>query len=313
MSEINETKDSYVLRRYFAQRAHSKSLFTVEIYPGLVAEFGESKSKLGSKQYQLTKLTFSKHIYPISAVDYFRTNFHVKYLPYRHNGKKLPPIYKVIGNPQRLIRGGYIVICKNTDALRKSAREQEGIQFWKEYFYKKGSITTDTSQLNLAIPLLIDKFNQARSSLKEISTSDSRLFEELVAEIFSGFGYNVELTKMTRDGGKDIIALKKKNGIDDERVLIECKLRSDTVSVDVVRSLIGVAFTEKIQPTGIIVATLSTFSGDAEKLELGSWVPTKLELDLKDYEDILAWVNEYDAIQLSVDGINSYFNSLLKL
>lgn len=313
MSEIKETKNSYVLSRYFAQRAHHKSLFTVEIYPGLFAEFGESKSKLGSKQYQLTKLTFSKQVYSITAVEFFRSNFHVKYLPYRHNGKKLPPIYKVVGNPQRLIRGGYIVICKNSDSLRKSTLEQDGIQFWKEYFYKKGAITTDKGQLNLAIPLLIDRFNQARSSLKEITTSDSRLFEELVAEIFSGFGYNIELTKKTRDGGKDIIALKKKNGTDDERVLIECKLRKDTVSVDVVRSLIGVAFTEKIQPTGIIVATLSTFSGEAEDLELGSWVPTKLELDLKDYEDILAWVKEYDAIQLSADSINSYFNSLLNI
>ena len=34
-----------------------------------------------------------------------------------------------------------------------------------------------------------------------------REFEQLIAELWHGFGYDVDLTKQTRDGGKDIIAI----------------------------------------------------------------------------------------------------------
>src|SRR5271166_1023037 len=39
---------------------------------------------------------------------------------------------------------------------------------------------------------------------------DSRQFEELVAEIWHRFGYSVELTLRTRDGGRDVIAVRKR-------------------------------------------------------------------------------------------------------
>ena len=48
---------------------------------------------------------------------------------------------------------------------------------------------------------------------------DRRVFEELVAELFDGFGYAVELTARTRDGGRDMIAVGQKDLIstfDDE-------------------------------------------------------------------------------------------------
>ena len=49
-------------------------------------------------------------------------------------------------------------------------------------------------------------------NIKEIPYKHSRILEEMIAEIFSGLGYDVELTKRTRDGGKDIIALRKRDG-----------------------------------------------------------------------------------------------------
>ena len=39
---------------------------------------------------------------------------------------------------------------------------------------------------------------------------DDRLFEEVIAEIFRRFGFDVSLTKRTRDGGYDIIAIESK-------------------------------------------------------------------------------------------------------
>ena len=46
MKEFIETKEKYIIQRYFDNRVHRQSLFSVEIYPGIVAEFGEPKSKL---------------------------------------------------------------------------------------------------------------------------------------------------------------------------------------------------------------------------------------------------------------------------
>lgn len=311
MKDIVETKEKYIIQRYFVNRVHKKSLFSVEIYPGIVAEFGEPKSKLGSRKYNLTKLSFLKERYSREKVESFWSNFHVKYIPYKYNGKKVAPIYKVVGNPQHLIHGGYIIICKNTSVVRASIKEQNGYNFWKEKFYDEGKLSSDKETINAAIPLLINRINNSTSFLKEMPYSDHRIFEELVAEIFKEFGYSIELTKKTRDGGKDIIALKRREGLVEEKILIECKHWEDKVDVNPVRNLIGVAISQEELPTGIILATTSYFTKDAEKIDINSAI--KIELERKDYEDILEWIQEYDAIQLSKEEVNAYFDSLLKV
>lgn len=311
MKDVVETKEKYIIRRYFVNRAHKQSLFTVEIYPGIVAEFGEPKSKLGSKKYNLTKISFLKKRYSREMVESFWSNFHVKYISYKFKGKKVAPIYKVVGNSQNLIHGGYIIICKNTSVVRASIKEQDEYNFWKEKFYDEGNLSSDKETINAAIPLLISRIKNSTSYLKELPYSDHRIFEEIVAEIFKEFGYSIELTKKTRDGGKDIIALKRKEGLVEEKILIECKHWKDKVDVNPVRNLIGVAISQEELPTGIILATTSHFTGDAEKIGINSAI--KIELERKDYEDILEWIQEYDAIQLSKEEVNAYFDSLLKM
>jgi len=76
---------------------------------------------------------------------------------------------------------------------------------------------------------------------EQLRRIERRLFEEVVAELFHGFGYSVELTARTRDGGRDIIALGHKDQIR-TKYLIECK-RPDPgnpVGVGLVRQLLGV-------------------------------------------------------------------------
>ena len=53
---------------------------------------------------------------------------------------------------------------------------------------------------------LIEELHKHPDLFKDM---DRRRFEEIVAELFDGFGYAVELTKRTRDGGKDVIAIKR--------------------------------------------------------------------------------------------------------
>jgi HJR/Mrr/RecB family endonuclease len=114
---------------------------------------------------------------------------------------------------------------------------------------------------------------------------DPRQFEELIAEIWSRFGYTVELTSQTRDGGYDVVAVKRSIETN-TRHLIECKrYRTDRkVDVSVVRKLYGVKQLESA--TKAILATTSTFTEPAKRLlEEKVW-----ELDGKDYQDILTWI-----------------------
>lgn len=137
---------------------------------------------------------------------------------------------------------------------------------------------------------LIERLQQYPDDLRVI---DRRRFEQLVAELFSGFGYEVELTQRTRDGGKDIIAIKR-NEVD-VRFLIECK-RPDPdnpVSVSTVRELYGVKVDDGASKA--ILATTTYFSPDAKRFaEKHRW-----ELELKDFEAIKGWIAKYLGVKKS--------------
>lgn len=121
----------------------------------------------------------------------------------------------------------------------------------------------------------------------EMKSMDRRKFEEFVAELFKAFGYDVELTKCTRDGGKDIIAVRQAEV--KVRYLIECK-RPDPggyVGVGPVRELYAVKTDE--QATKAILATTAYFSPEAMVLfEKHPW-----ELEPRDYAGIMEWVQAY--------------------
>lgn len=116
---------------------------------------------------------------------------------------------------------------------------------------------------------------------------DRRKFEELVAELFAGFGYDVELTQQTRDGGKDIVALKRREV--DVKFIIECKRPNPgkAVGVSAVRELHSVKMTEGA--TKAILATTTYFSPDAKLLfEKHRW-----ELEPRDFGAIREWIADY--------------------
>jgi HJR/Mrr/RecB family endonuclease len=115
-----------------------------------------------------------------------------------------------------------------------------------------------------------------------------RRFEELIADIWKRFGYEVELTKTSRDGGRDIIATRN-----DEvrvKVLIECKRYTPPrkVGAPVVQQLYGVLMTEGA--TKAVVATTAEFSRDAEKIaKTHPW-----HIDLRDKCGIVDWLRRAD-------------------
>jgi restriction endonuclease Mrr len=112
-----------------------------------------------------------------------------------------------------------------------------------------------------------------------------REFEELIAELWTRFDYEVELTARTRDGGRDIIAVRKREA--DVRILVECKRYTPPrkVGIEVVRSLYGVKIDEKA--TKAVLATTTSFTSEALRL----FAAHQWELEPRDYEGVVEWIN----------------------
>ncbi len=92
-----------------------------------------------------------------------------------------------------------------------------------------------------------------------------RQFEELIAEILASFGWNVDITPESHDGGYDIFAISKDSAGVTSSWIIECKKynRNRKVGVDIVRTLYGIRNT--LQVGGAMLARLSLFAAKFEK------------------------------------------------
>lgn len=141
------------------------------------------------------------------------------------------------------------------------------------------NIKTDVSNIN---DQLMRYIAENPFYMHELSPRD---FEEMMAKLFADLGYSVELTKKTRDGGKDIY-IAKKNEIGKFLFLVECKKYAPNhpVGVDVVKSLYGVMGMEKTEPTGGIIATTSYFTRDARQEIIDK--KKEYRVSLHDYEYI---------------------------
>lgn len=115
-----------------------------------------------------------------------------------------------------------------------------------------------------------------------------RQFEELVAEILASYGYSVQLTRTTKDGGYDIFAINKDALGLESAWLVECKKYSPNrpVGVEIVRSFWAVK-TDLRVASGLI-ATTSSFTRGAVAFKA-----SRYDLALKDIGAITDWINAY--------------------
>ncbi|MDP2540336.1 hypothetical protein CSC81_07715 [Tenacibaculum discolor] len=111
-----------------------------------------------------------------------------------------------------------------------------------------------------------------------------RNFEKLIAKILEKFEYEVELQKGTKDGGVDVIAIKKNTPFGDERYLIQAKRWNNKVGVEPVRSLIWAQNEYKVTKSCLV--TTSTFTKGAWDLAHKN----KWQIELKDYEKLIEWI-----------------------
>jgi hypothetical protein len=118
-----------------------------------------------------------------------------------------------------------------------------------------------------------------------IDSISPREFEELVALLLGRFGWQVELTPQTRDGGVDIFATTKDPSGLDVTWIVECKKYKPerTIGVDVLRGLHGAK--EFLGVSNAILATTSSFTKDA--IEFASKL---YDLKLVDRHKVLNWL-----------------------
>ena len=118
-----------------------------------------------------------------------------------------------------------------------------------------------------AIKIIRAKFigvpENSKDKIKFLLELDSRQFEHLIKSLYTRMGYKTELTSATRDGGRDVIAIRDLIG-QKEKVAIECKLYTHAVGVEIVRSLRGVVAYESFN-RGVLFTT-HRFSEPSEKL-----------------------------------------------
>ncbi|MDR2570450.1 MAG: restriction endonuclease [Oscillospiraceae bacterium] len=174
------------------------------------------------------------------------------------------------------------------DELKKEILQTTAL---KNSFVEESLIYIPVQNIAILRPEIIqDTIFVTKSSLSKIIAEphlmhglQPREFEELIAEIYRSLGYTVELTKQTRDGGKDLY-IAHQNELGSFLYLVECKKYavSNPVSVDTIRSVYGVLEMEK--STGGIICTTSRFSKDAiYEIELRN---LRHRIELKDFEDI---------------------------
>ena len=179
----------------------------------------------------------------------------------------------------------------------------EGAAYLIAQFILKDHASLDTFNFDISrvssIPTLIEvssridkRFIQITKRMPSLLFSLSpRQFEEFVAELFSEFGYTVELTAQTRDGGRDVIAIG--HDVVKSKFLIECKRFAPDrrVSVSAVRALYGVKHHEGA--TKAILATTAGFSRDA----ILFFEDHRWELEPRDYNGIVSWLQRFKDVK----------------
>jgi restriction system protein len=114
---------------------------------------------------------------------------------------------------------------------------------------------------------------------------EPKKFEQLVAEIMTRMGYTVELTPASRDGGKDIYAVKR-DDLGTFLYVVECKRYAvdHPVGVQIVRSLYGTVQAERA--TAGILVTTSVFTKGAKEFQRS----VQHQLSLRDYAELHRWI-----------------------
>jgi hypothetical protein len=141
--------------------------------------------------------------------------------------------------------------------------------------------------INSELIRYISKHPQALQQLRP------RQFEELIAEILAHFGWDIELTPQTKDGGFDILGISKSNAAGVRTsYIIECKryIPPRLVGVEVVRQLLHVK--QELTVSHAMLVTSSDFTRGVYDFQAN-----RLDFDAKNFDAIRQWCKSYTSYE----------------
>lgn len=162
-----------------------------------------------------------------------------------------------------------------------------GISFNSDIVLPDKDLIVPSKEIITGVTIINDSLlKRAKDDPKIIDNISSREFEEMVCELLDKQGYNVKLTKQTRDGGKDIIVVQK-SVLGEFCIYVECKKydKSNPISVKLVRELYGTVMAD--DATDGMIITTSYFTRDAKEYR----DKIKHRMTLKDYNDLIQEIN----------------------
>jgi|ERR1051325_114497 hypothetical protein len=126
---------------------------------------------------------------------------------------------------------------------------------------------------------------QLQNAPTDIFKLSPRQFEELVAHLLRTQGYEVELTRASKDDGRDILVAVPQT-LGNFLYLVECKHYSqeNRVGVRRVRELYGIV--EQQRATAGVLITTSSFTRAARAFQK----PVERRLSLREYDDLVKWL-----------------------
>jgi len=194
--------------------------------------------------------------------------------------------------PGESLATGKVHFIENDSRVDELIRRFE--LFWKkgvgvEIVYKDSNIIQQPSLVFSVIECSSDFWDRIINDLAteptRIFNLHARQFEELVAELLSRQGLDVQLTPASKDGGRDILAFLN-TPVGRHLHLVECKKYAPNrpIAVHLVRELYGVVEAEKA--TAGIMVTSSRFTAEAVAF-INS---VKHRMAAKDYFSLIEWL-----------------------
>lgn len=206
----------------------------------------------------------------LSSMAYVSSCFQQQQQAFSNLTSKLQPLlsgYTVLG-----------VHPEDRDTEEKDEADQISEKIISEiYLPDEKKIITNESPTITIMPANDKVFAYLAEHPEELYSCTPREFEEFMAQLYNKLGYKTELTKATRDGGKDII-LRKPDILGDMVFYVECKQYNEKnkVGIDIIQRFSGVIEMDKVN--GGIIATTSFFSKDAKDLIIEKDLNYKIQM-----------------------------------
>lgn len=162
-----------------------------------------------------------------------------------------------------------------------------GINFDSDIILPKKDLILPSTEMLTDISIVNDKLlSQAKRNPNIIHKFTPHEFELFICEVLNKQGYNVKLTKQTRDGGKDLIVVQH-DFLGEFCIYVECKRynKSHPVNVSIVRELYGIINADDV--TAGMLITTSYFTKDAKEFT----EKIKHRMSLKDFNDLTQALN----------------------